>query len=76
MLETMMPSIPPANMGAGWNKPGPSMDPVPKKTFVPAHWRCRLARPALDAAPRFTSFGPGHGSLRRWHLGATVPQIP
>jgi gentisate 1,2-dioxygenase len=39
-------------MGAGWNKPTPSLWPAPRKTFVPAHWKYELARGALDAAGR------------------------
>ena len=39
-------------MGAGWNKPTPSLWPEPRKTFVPAHWQYELARGALDAAAR------------------------
>jgi len=41
-----------AGMGAGWNKSEPSLYPTPKKTFLPAHWPYRTARPALDAAGR------------------------
>ena len=37
-------------MGPGWNKPEPSLWPMPKKTFVPAHWSYAVARAALDAA--------------------------
>jgi gentisate 1,2-dioxygenase len=44
-----------AGMGNGWNKPEPSLYPVPKKSFVPAHWSYAIARPALDAAGRFVS---------------------
>lgn len=39
-----------AGMGAGWNKPEPSLWPAPRKTFVPAHWSYEVARAALDAA--------------------------
>jgi gentisate 1,2-dioxygenase len=39
-------------MGAGWNKPTPSLWPEPRKTFMPAHWKYELARGALDAAGR------------------------
>jgi gentisate 1,2-dioxygenase len=42
----------PTNMGPGWNKPEPSMYPVPKKVFVPAHWSYAHARAALDGAAR------------------------
>jgi len=38
----------PAGMGAGWNKSEPSLYPTPKKTFLPAHWPYRTARPALQ----------------------------
>ncbi len=51
-LDDFYAKLAPTNMGAGWNKPEPSMYPVPKKTFVPAHWSYRDARAALDAAAR------------------------
>jgi gentisate 1,2-dioxygenase len=44
-----------AGMANGWNKPEPSMYAQPKQTFVPAHWRYALAKPALEAAGRFVS---------------------
>jgi gentisate 1,2-dioxygenase len=37
-------------MGPGWNKPEPSLYPLPKRAFVPAHWPYRAAREALHAA--------------------------
>jgi gentisate 1,2-dioxygenase len=39
-------------MGAGWNKPTPSLWPAPRKTLLPAHWKYQVARGALDAAGR------------------------
>jgi gentisate 1,2-dioxygenase len=39
-------------MGAGWNKPTPSLWPAPRKTLLPAHWKYEVARGALDAAGR------------------------
>src|SRR5262245_35747062 len=39
-------------MGAGWNKPTPSLWASPRKTFRPTHWRYEQARGALDAAGR------------------------
>jgi gentisate 1,2-dioxygenase len=39
-------------MGAGWNKPTPSLWPAPRKALIPARWRYEVARGALDAAGR------------------------
>ncbi|MBM3607604.1 MAG: cupin domain-containing protein [Alphaproteobacteria bacterium] len=39
----------------GWNKKEPSLWPLPRDPFVPAHWRYALAKPALDAAGRFVN---------------------
>jgi gentisate 1,2-dioxygenase len=44
-----------AGMGAGWNKPEPSLWPTPRRTFLPAHWSYGLAKAALDAAGKFVS---------------------
>src|SRR6516165_11933810 len=51
-LDDYYAKLVPAGMGAGWNKSEPSLYPTPKKTFLPAHWPYRTARPALDAAAR------------------------
>jgi gentisate 1,2-dioxygenase len=51
-LEELYGKLGPAGMGAGWNKPTPSLWPAPRKTLVPAHWKYELARGALDAAGR------------------------
>ena len=53
-LDEYYPRLAAANMGAGWNKREPSLYPMPKKTFLPAHWPYRTARAALDAAARLT----------------------
>lgn len=39
----------------GWNKPEPSLWPLPKKDFLPAHWSWGVGRAALDAAGRFVN---------------------
>ncbi len=39
----------------GWNKPEPSLWPLPKKDFQPAHWSWSIGRAALDAAGRFVN---------------------
>jgi gentisate 1,2-dioxygenase len=51
-LEELYGKLGNVGMGAGWNKPTPSLWPAPRKTFVPAHWKYELARGALDAAGR------------------------
>ena len=51
-LEELYGKLDKVGMGAGWNKPTPSLWPAPRKTFVPAHWKYELARGALDAAGR------------------------
>lgn len=44
-----------AQMENGWNKPEPSMWPLPRKRFVPAHWSYARAREILDAAGELIS---------------------
>ncbi len=39
----------------GWNKPEPSLWPLPNRDFVPAHWAYREAKAALNAAGRFVN---------------------
>jgi gentisate 1,2-dioxygenase len=51
-LEELYGKLSKVGMGAGWNKPTPSLWPAPRKTLVPAHWKYELARGALDAAGR------------------------
>src|SRR5215471_1392509 len=51
-LEELYGKLDKVGMGAGWNKPTPSLWPAPRKTLVPAHWEYDLARGALDAAGR------------------------
>jgi gentisate 1,2-dioxygenase len=51
-LEELYRHLDKVGMGAGWNKPTPSLWPAPRKTFMPAHWQYELARGALDAAGR------------------------
>ena len=52
-MEGLYELLQATGMGPGWNKPEPSLWPLPKKMFVPAHWEYSLAKPALDAAGRF-----------------------
>ena len=49
-MERLYELLQATGMGPGWNKPEPSLWPLPKETFVPAHWKYALAKPALDAA--------------------------
>jgi len=51
-LQELYDKLETVGMGAGWNKPTPSLWPSPRKTLVPAHWKYELARGALDAAGR------------------------
>ena len=51
-LEELYGKLEKVRMGAGWNKPTPSLWASPRKTFVPAHWAYEQARGALDAAGR------------------------
>jgi len=51
-LEELYGKLEKVRMGAGWNKPTPSLWAAPRKTFVPAHWAYEQARGALDAAGR------------------------
>lgn len=44
-----------AGIENGWNKKEPSLWPLPKDDFRPAHWTYELAKPALDAAGRFVN---------------------
>ena len=39
-------------MKNGWAKPTPSLYPLPKQSFMPAHFQYAIARPALHAAGR------------------------
>jgi gentisate 1,2-dioxygenase len=39
-------------MKNGWAKPTPSLYPLPKQSFIPAHFQFAIARPALHAAGR------------------------
>ena len=51
-LESMYVMLDQVQMKNGWNKPTPSLYPLPKQTFVPAHWPYTTARAALHAAGR------------------------
>lgn len=61
----------PAGMGPGWAKTEPSMYPVPKKEFVPAHWKYEHARAALDGAARLV--GTEHAERRNLILNNPIP---
>lgn len=54
-MEELYGLLDAARIGAGWNKPTPSLYPAPRREFVPAHWSYALAKPALDAAGRYVS---------------------
>jgi gentisate 1,2-dioxygenase len=51
-LEELYAALAKISVGAGWNKPTPSLWPSPRETFLPAHWRYDMAKGALDAAGR------------------------
>jgi gentisate 1,2-dioxygenase len=51
-LEELYGKLDKVGMGAGWNKPTPSLWAAPRKTFKPSHWTYEQARGALDAAGR------------------------
>lgn len=44
-----------AGIENGWNKPTPSLWPLPNKDFIPAHWAYKEAKAALNAAGRFVN---------------------
>jgi len=54
-MEALYALLDEVRIGAGWNKPTPSLYPAPKREFVPAHWSYAIAKPALDAAGRYVS---------------------
>lgn len=54
-LDELYPTLAARNIGAGWNKPTPSLYPEPRKNFVPTMWRWSEGRSALDAAGRLIS---------------------
>jgi gentisate 1,2-dioxygenase len=70
-LDAYYRKLVPAGMGPGWNKTEPSMYPVPKKEFVPAHWRYVHARAALDGAARLV--GTEHAERRNLIMNNPVP---
>lgn len=49
-LDDLYKVLQDTGMGPGWNKPEPSLYPMPKKTFIPAHWAYSEARAALALA--------------------------
>ena len=51
-LDELYAALAPLSIGAGWNKPTPSLYPQPKARFRPARWRYRDAHAALEAAGR------------------------
>jgi gentisate 1,2-dioxygenase len=51
-LEHLYRMLDQVEMKNGWAKPTPSIYPVPKQHYVPAHWRYADARAALHAAGR------------------------
>jgi gentisate 1,2-dioxygenase len=51
-LDELYAQLAKINVGAGWNKPTPSLWPSPRETFLPVHWQYAYAKGALDAAGR------------------------
>ena len=49
-LEALYATLGEYSFDAGWNKVTPSLYPEPHKTFLPAHWRYRDGRAALERA--------------------------
>ncbi len=58
-------------MEPGWKKREPQMWPTPKRAFIPAVWRARSARDALDQATSFVS--PEFAERRNLILANPVP---
>lgn len=54
-MEELYALLDRAGIENGWNKKEPSLWPLPKKHFTPAHWQYAVAKPALDAAGRFVN---------------------
>ena len=51
-LEELYGKLKPLQVGPGWAKPTPSLWPLPKQSFLPAHWSYAHAHGALSAAGR------------------------
>jgi len=51
-LDELYSKLEAVGMGAGWNKPTPSLWAAPRRTFQPTHWKYEQAHGALDAAGR------------------------
>jgi gentisate 1,2-dioxygenase len=49
-LEALYGTLATQSFDAGWNKVTPSLYPEPKKNYLPAHWRYRDGRAALERA--------------------------
>lgn len=54
-MDELLALLARAGVENGWAKKEPSMYPVPKKRFVPAHWQFARTRAALEAAGRFVN---------------------
>lgn len=54
-MEELYALLERAGIENGWNKPTPSLWPLPNKDFKPAHWAYREAKAALNAAGRFVN---------------------
>src|SRR5215470_12603729 len=54
-LKELYGKLDKVGMGAGWNKPAPSLWPAPRKTLVPAHWKYELARAGEKPEPLKTA---------------------
>ncbi len=63
-LAELYPQLAEIGLGAGWNKPTPSLWPAPHPSFPPAHWRYAQAQAAR-------SMPPAASSTPSWPSGAT-----
>ncbi len=54
-MEELYTLLGKAGIENGWNKPEPSLWPLPNRDFVPAHWTYKEAKAALNAAGRFVN---------------------
>ena len=54
-IEELYALLGKAGIENGWNKPEPSLWPLPNRDFIPAHWSYKEAKAALNAAGRFVN---------------------
>jgi gentisate 1,2-dioxygenase len=70
-IERLEAEVFQAGMVNGWNKPEPSMWPLPKRHFVPAHWSYEKAKAFLDAAGEL--IGTDLAERRNLILASPIP---